>query len=76
MRERFHLTFSEDQLREPMVYRVGRDFGIQTNIRRANVDELAAWFLIDFDGEPEDIDRAVAWLEQEGVKVDRIPIDG
>jgi hypothetical protein len=59
-----------------MVYRVGRDFGVQTNIRRANVDELAAWFLIDFDGEPEDIDRAVAWLEQEGVKVDRIPIDG
>jgi L-aspartate semialdehyde sulfurtransferase ferredoxin len=76
MREQFHLTFSEDQLREPMVYRVGRDFGVQTNIRRANVDELAAWFLIDFDGEPEDIDRAVAWLEQEGVKVDRIPIDG
>jgi ABC-type methionine transport system ATPase subunit len=76
MREQFHLTFSEDQLREPMVYRVGRDFGVQTNIRRANVDELAAWFLIDFDGDPEDIDRAVAWLEQEGVKVDRIPIDG
>jgi ABC-type methionine transport system ATPase subunit len=72
----FHLTFPEQQLREPMVYRVGRDFGVQTNIRRANVDDQMAWFIIDFEGEPDDIDRAVAWLEGEGVKVDRIPIDG
>jgi ABC-type methionine transport system ATPase subunit len=76
MRAQFHLTFPPDKQREPMVYRIGRDFGVQTNIRRANVDELTAWFLIELEGTPDDVERAVAWLENEGVKVDRIPIDG
>ena len=71
-----HLTFPEHLVREPMVYRLGRDFGLQTNIRRANVDEHTAWFIIDLDGEDADVERAVTWLEGEGVKVDRIPIDG
>jgi ABC-type methionine transport system ATPase subunit len=71
-----HLTFPEHLVREPMVYRLGRDFGLQTNIRRANVDDHTAWFIIDLDGEENDLERAVAWLEGEGVKVDRIPIDG
>jgi len=72
----FHLTFPEHLLREPMVYRIGNDFSLRTNIRRANVDERSAWFIMDFEGEDADIDRALAWLESEGVKVDRIPVDG
>lgn len=75
-RAQLHLTFPEHLVREPMVYRMGRDFGLQTNIRRANVDEHAAWFIIDLEGEDADVERAVAWLQSEGVKVDRIPIDG
>ena len=76
MRAQFHLTFPEHLVREPMVYRVGREFEVQTNIRRANVDEQTAWFIIDFEGEEAEIDRAVAWLAAEGVRVDHIPIDG
>ena len=75
-RLQLHLTFPEQLVREPMVYRVGKDFGVQTNIRRANVDEHTAWFIIDLQGEEADVERAVGWLEAEGVKVDRIPIDG
>ncbi|MBI3648063.1 MAG: NIL domain-containing protein [Actinobacteria bacterium] len=50
MRAQFHLKFPEHLVREPMVYRVGKEFGVQTNIRRAKVDELTAWFLIDLEG--------------------------
>jgi ABC-type methionine transport system ATPase subunit len=71
-----HLTFPEHQLREPIVYRVGMDFGVATNIRRANVDDRVAWIIIDVEGDPDAIDRAVAWLRSEDVKVDPIPIDG
>jgi len=73
---RLHLTFPEHQVREPMVWRLGQDYGLKTNIRRANVDEGTAWFLLDVDGEPTDVEQAIAWLEAEGVKVDRIPDDG
>jgi L-aspartate semialdehyde sulfurtransferase ferredoxin len=74
--ERFHLTFPEHLLREPMVYRIGNDFSLRTNIRRANVDERSAWFIMDFEGDEQDIERAVAWLEREGVQIDRIPVGG
>jgi len=73
---RFHLTFPEHLLREPMVYRIGSEFSLRTNIRRANVDEGSAWFIMDFEGDEQDIERAVAWLEREGVQIDRIPVDG
>jgi ABC-type methionine transport system ATPase subunit len=73
---RLHLTFGEHQVREPIVYRIGRDFGLQTNIRRANVDDRTAWFLLDLEGDAADVERAIAWLQDEGVKVDRIPTDG
>ena len=72
----FHLTFPEQLLREPMVYRIGSEFSLRTNIRRANVDEHAAWFIMDFEGDEAHIERAVEWLRAEGVQVDRIPIDG
>jgi len=75
-RAQFHLTFPEHLVREPMVFRIGRDFSLLTNIRRANVEEQTAWFIMDFEGDEADIERAVEWLESEGVQVDRISIDG
>jgi ABC-type methionine transport system ATPase subunit len=68
-----HLTFPENLVREPMVYRLGREFDLRTNILRANVDEHAAWFLMELDGEAAAIDGAVRWLESEGVRVEPIP---
>ena len=71
----FHLTFPQALAREPTVFRLGTDFNLQITIRRANVDEHAAWFILDIDGESDEIGRAVVWLAQQGVVVDRIPID-
>jgi L-aspartate semialdehyde sulfurtransferase ferredoxin len=72
----FHLTFPPALAREPTVFSLGTDFDVQVTIRRANVDEQAAWFILDVDGEPKEIERAVAWLVERGVVVDRIAIDG
>ncbi|HLB62723.1 MAG TPA: NIL domain-containing protein [Actinomycetota bacterium] len=69
---RFHLTFPEHLIREPMVYRIGRDFDLVPNIRRANIEETSAWMIMDLEGAEADISRAIAWLEEGGVKVDRI----
>ena len=71
----FHLTFPPALEREPTVFRLGTDFRVQTTIRRANVDDQTAWFILDLDGEPDEIERAVIWLVEHGVVVDRIPID-
>ena len=34
-----HLTYPKDRISEPVIYYLGRDFDLVTNIRRANVSE-------------------------------------
>ena len=69
---RLHLTFPEHVIQEPIVYRLGKEFDIVTNIRRANVEERFGWVILEVDGAEDDVTRAVTWLEDQGVQVDRI----
>lgn len=69
---RFHLTFPQHLISEPVIHRVGKDFGLVTNIRRANIEEGHGWVILEVDGTDDRIAAAVAWLASEGVQVDRI----
>jgi L-aspartate semialdehyde sulfurtransferase ferredoxin len=72
---RFHLTFPQHLIDEPLIYDLGRRFDVVTNVRRANVEESAAWVIVELTGRDEDIARAVAWLAERGVEIDRIQDD-
>ncbi len=69
---RFHLTFPEHLIQEPVIHRIGKDFDLVTNIRRANIEERMAWVILEMEGTEEAIASAVAWLAERGVQVDRI----
>ncbi|OFW79634.1 MAG: hypothetical protein A2Z48_02645 [Actinobacteria bacterium RBG_19FT_COMBO_70_19] len=69
---RFHLTFPEHLISEPVIHRVGKDFGLVTNIRRANIEERHGWVILEVDGTDEAIAAAAAWLASQGVQVDRL----
>lgn len=69
---RFHLTFPEHLISEPVIHHVGKDFELITNIRRANIEENHGWVILEMDGADEKIAEAVAWLTEHGVQVDRI----
>jgi L-aspartate semialdehyde sulfurtransferase ferredoxin len=71
-----HLPFPEHLERERTVATLGTSFPLQVNIRRANVEEQSAWFIVNVTGDDDVITRAVEWLMDQGVLVDRIPIDG
>jgi ABC-type methionine transport system ATPase subunit len=72
MSPRFHLTLPGHLAEEPVIYRLGREFDVVTNIRRANIDDRLSWMILEITGAADDIGRAVAWLEQRGIQVDRI----
>jgi hypothetical protein len=72
---RFHLTFPRQLIDEPLIYRLGREFDVVTNIRRANVEENVAWVILEITGDGTEVGRAVEWLVERGVDVDRIPAD-
>lgn len=68
--KRVRFTFEPDLIKEPLIYRLGREFPVVTNIRMADVDESIGWVVLELDGEPEDIERSIRWAAEQGVRVD------
>lgn len=75
VRRRFHLTFPERLASEPILFTVGKRFGVVTNLRRASMEEGSAWAIVELEGDHEAIEQAVAWLTEQGVTVDRVDED-
>ena len=64
-------TFSPELIKEPLIYLIGHEFEVITNIRMADVDERVGWVVLELEGESDEIDRAIAWAEAKGVRVDQ-----
>ena len=69
---RFHLTFPEHLIDEPVIHELGTRFDVVTNIRGANVDERYAWVIVELDGADQAVADAVAWLIDRGITVERL----
>jgi ABC-type methionine transport system ATPase subunit len=69
-----HLTFPEHLISQPVIHHLGTEFGLITNIRRANIEERGGWIIVEVDGPEERIASAVAWLAEQGLQVDRIEV--
>jgi L-aspartate semialdehyde sulfurtransferase ferredoxin len=67
---RVKLTFPESLVRVPVLARLVRQFDVEPNIRRANVEEHQGWIICELDGQPAAVEGALAWLRDEGVQVD------
>ena len=67
-----HITFPEDKIKEPIIYRIGQEYKVVTNIRRADVTEKTGWVDLELIGDPKEIERAVQGLKKKGVEVDPI----
>lgn len=72
---RLHLTFPDTLIQEPLIWRLGRQYDIITNIRRANVEEAVGWVILEVDGTEEALDAGVSWIREMGVQVDRLDGD-
>lgn len=66
------LTYPKDQISEPVVYYLGRDFNLVTNIRRANVSAEEGWIALELEGKPGDIERGLKWVQSRGIQVERL----
>jgi ABC-type methionine transport system ATPase subunit len=74
MRDRIHLTFPKERIAEPVMCNVAKKFDVIYSIRRANVEAGAGWMDLEFTGEDAEIDRVIAYLLEQGLRVD--PIEG
>jgi L-aspartate semialdehyde sulfurtransferase ferredoxin len=72
---RLWLMYPARLITRPVIYELGKNFSVVTNIRQASVTEEIGIVSIELDGERDEIKRAIAWLEAEGVKVEPVEIN-
>lgn len=70
MSVRVRLVFPEELVREPVLARLVRSFAVEPNIRRAAVDDRSGWIVCELEGDGREVDAAVAWLGETGVRVE------
>lgn len=69
---RFYLTYTDEKIKEPIIYHVGHKFRVVTNIRAASVSDHVGILALELEGEVDEIQRAVDWIAEQGVKVEPI----
>jgi len=69
---RVKLTFPEHLIKQPIIARLVREFDVMPNIRAAKVEETVGWVVCELGGEDDAIDRAIEWMADLGVQVDRL----
>jgi len=65
-------TFPPKLVTEPVVYGLGQEFRVVTNIRRADLTEERGWVVLEMEGSDEDIERGLAWVVAKGVGVETL----
>ena len=70
--ERVKFTFPADLVNQPLIYNMGKQFGVVTNIRRANLTHDRGWVILEVVGNQEDVDRSLAWAREQGVRVEPV----
>ena len=67
--QRWHLTFPEEQVQQPLVYRLVADHGLVINIRRADVDSEVGWMILEVEGSEAALEAGRGYLIAAGVTV-------
>ena len=73
-RQRVKFTFEQQLIKEPVIYELGKQFKIVTNIRRADVTADRGWVILELDGDLAEIERGLEWVRSKGVRID--PVEG
>jgi len=71
-RQRVKFTFREGLITLPLIYNLGKQFSIVTNIRRADVTDERGWVILELEGDQDEIERSLDWVREQGVRVDSV----
>lgn len=75
MKKKVYLTYPPEKVREPLLCECVRRFDVVTNVRQASVTDKIGIVALELEGAPEEIERAVDFFTENGVKVEPIELD-
>ncbi len=74
-RRKVFLTFPQTLVKEPILWKIGQEYQVVTNIRGASITEEVALLALMLEGEPDNLDKAIVFLGERGVKVEILEED-
>ena len=74
-KRRVMFTFTSEVITEPIIYNLGQQFRLVTNIRRADLTGERGWIALEPERKERDIEAGIAWVTSKGVRVDLVTGD-
>ena len=71
-KQRVKFTFVQELIKEPIIWKLAKQFDIVTNIRRADVTDDRGWVILELEGERVEIERGLDWVREQGVRIDPV----
>lgn len=68
------LFFPQELIKEPVIYKMAKEYNLIPNIRRAKVTETVGEVTLELEGQQADLEKGIAYLKKAGVKVE--PLEG
>ncbi len=64
-----HFEFSQELVKQPLLYQLNRKFDVVINIRGASVTDEGGFMALELEGDVEEIERVMNFLRDQGVEV-------
>jgi len=75
MKRRVKLTFPQNLIKEPVIFTMARKYDVLPNIRRARVSDTIGEMILELEGEEENLEKGIGFLQAQGVEVELIEGD-
>ena len=70
VKRRLMFTYPPELIREPIIFNLGEQFKIVTNIQIADISEDKGWVILELEGEEKDIEEGIAWATSKGMRIE------
>lgn len=71
-RRQVFLTVPQKLISEPLLWKINHEFNVITNIRGASITDETALLALLLEGTDPEIDKVLLFLEERGVKVEKL----
>ncbi|MCS7164171.1 MAG: NIL domain-containing protein [Thermodesulfovibrio sp.] len=72
---RVRLTFPQELIKEPVLFRMAKKYDVMPNIRRARVTDTFGEMILELEGLEENLEQGINSLREQGVVVELIEGD-
>lgn len=72
---RLWLMYPTKLITRPVIYEIGKNYDVVTNVRQASVAEEIGLVSLELSGDRQEIKKVIEWLEGLGIKVEPVEIN-